>query len=178
MKKDSTKTGKMLRFLLAAKKDFEAVFPRPKNFVKDSMFKSFSDFKNMVYHLQRQGWVKIVENNDERFIKLTKNGEIEALLAKARMPRHIKRWDGKWRVIMFDIPEDSSPKRDMFRRLLKKNGFIQLQASVFISPYALNREAIKYLQETGLINYIRILKVEEMDSDLALRKKFKLAAYT
>jgi CRISPR-associated endonuclease Cas2 len=175
-KKDSTKTGKMLMYLLAAKKDFDAVFPKPKQFVKDSIFRSFAEFKTMVYHLKRKGWVEIVENGSERFIKLTKNGELEALMSKARMPRH-GRWDGKWRVIIYDIPEEASNKRDMFRRLLKINGYIQLQASVFVSPHSLNREAIAYLKETGLINYIRIMKVEEMDNDGDLRKKFKLAAY-
>lgn len=164
-------------YLLAAKKDFDAVFPKPKQFVKDPIFKSFSDFKNMVYHLRRKGWVDILENSNERFIKLTKNGELEALLAKARLPRR-GRWDGKWRVVVFDIPEYVSPRRDLFRRLLKKNGFIRLQASVFISPYSLNREALAYLRETGLINYIRIMKVEEMDSDTDLRKKFNLPAYS
>ena len=30
----------------------------------------------------------------------------------------------------------------------------------------------KYMRETKLIGYIRILKVEEMDSDAELKKKF------
>ena len=177
-KKDSTKTSKILMYLLAAKKDFEAIFPKPKNFVKDSMFKSYGDFKNLVYHMKRQGLVTIVQQNNERFIKLTKSGELEALLAKAKLPRETSsRWDGKWRLIIFDIPEGSSGKRDSFRRLLKTNGFVQLQGSVFISPHSLNREAISYLKETGLINYIRILKVEEIDNDADLRKKFNLGTY-
>ncbi len=45
---------------------------------------------------------------------------------------------------------------------------------MFINPYSLNREAVSYLKESGLMDYIRILKVEEMDNDLDLQKKFKL----
>ena len=177
-KKDNTKTGRMLMFLLAAKKDFEAVFPKPTQFVKDSLFSSYAEFKNMVYHLQRQKWITITKRDGERFIKLTKDGEIEALLAKARLPQtRGGRWDGKWRLVIFDIPEESAPQRDLLRRLLKKNDFYKLQASVFISPYPLNREAINYLKETGLIDFIRILKVEEMDDDGDLRHKFNLPAY-
>lgn len=165
-------------YLLAAKKDFEAVFPRPTQFKKDLLFKSYGEFKNMVYHLRRQKWVSVVKRDGERFIKLTKAGEIEALLAKARLPQaRAARWDGKWRLVIFDIPEAASPRRDLLRRLLKKDGFLKLQSSVFISPSPLNREAIEYLKETGLIGYIRILKVEEMDSDLDLRKKFNLPVY-
>lgn len=177
-KKENTKTGKLLMYLLAAKKDFEAVFPKPSGFVKDGMFASYAELKNMVYHLRRQKWIEVVKRNSERFIKLTKNGEIEALLQKARINRSKPaRWDGKWRVIIFDIPESSNKKRDHLRRLLKKDGFVRLQSSVFISPFPLNREAVEYLKESGLIGFIRILKVEEMDDDTDLRKKFDLAAY-
>jgi DNA-binding transcriptional regulator PaaX len=177
-KKDSTKTGKILMYLSAATKDFEAVFPKKSEFVSDSMFKNFSEFKNMVYHLKRRGLVEIIGVHSERFIKLTKKGELEALLTKARVPRSTSRWDGKWRVIIFDIPEEINFKRDMFRRLIMKNGFVKLQASVFISPHSLNMEALAYLQETGLMDYIRILKVEEMGNDLDLRKTFKLPNYS
>ena len=177
-KKDNTKTGRVLMYLLAAKKDFEAVFPKPTQFKKDLLFSSYAEFKNMVYHLRRQKWVEIVKRNNERFIRLTKHGEIEALLAKARLPQAQRaRWDGKWRVVIFDIPEDSSPQRDLLRRLLKKNDFFKLQASVFVSPHPLNREAIDYLKESGLINFIRILKVEEMDDDSDLRHRFELPTY-
>ena len=40
----------------------------------------------------------------------------------------------------------SKPQRHLFRKLLRKNGFYKLQASVFISPYSLNREALEYLR--------------------------------
>jgi hypothetical protein len=49
-----------------------------------------------------------------------------------------------------------------------------LQDSVYANPYPLNREAVKYLEETGLSEYIRIIKVEEMDNDRDLKKKFGL----
>ena len=49
-----------------------------------------------------------------------------------------------------------------------------MQASVYVSPYALNREAVEYLKETGLIEYIRIGRLEELDDDADLRKKFKI----
>jgi len=49
-----------------------------------------------------------------------------------------------------------------------------LQASVFISPHPLNREALIYLRQSGLMEFIRILRVDEMDNDKRLRKKFGL----
>jgi CRISPR-associated endonuclease Cas2 len=81
-------------------------------------------------------------------------------------------WDGKWRFVFYDIPEDSKDKRQLFRKLLKRNGYQKLQASVFVNPYPLNREALDYLKKTGLINYIRIVRVDEIDDDSNLLKKF------
>ncbi len=132
------------------------------------------DFYQIVYYLAKKGLIQYVDKNNERFMKLTKKGQLEALLAKARIPQKPQKWDGKWRLIIFDIPERSQTKRDLFRWLLKKNGFMLVQQSVYINPYPLNREAVEYLKKTGLMQFIRIMKVEEIDSDIDLRKRFKL----
>ena len=129
-----------------------------------------------IYNLKKKGLVKEISKNGKRFLELTKKGEMEILFVKAHLlnPKLFK-WDGKWREIIFDIPEDAKDKRDKLRRLLKQNNFVKLQASVFISPYPLNRAAIAYLKETGLIEFIRLARIDELDQDQDLRKKFKLA---
>jgi hypothetical protein len=60
------------------------------------------------------------------------------------------------------------------RALLLKNNYYKLQDSVYINPYPLNREAIKYLKDTGLIEFIRIIRVDELDEDHDLKKRFGL----
>ena len=135
--------------------------------------KDYKSYRSSVYNSRRRGLLEIENKSGKKFIKLTKKGQLEVLLAKAKMPRE-KNWDGKWRLIIFDIPENAKHHRDQLRDLLKKNDFRKLQASVYVNPYALNREAVQYLQETGLNEFIRILKVEEMDNDKDLKKKFNL----
>lgn len=156
--------------------DMLFVTPREmkKRGLRGEFFGDFSNFKSAAYYLMKKGWIKLVDKDNERFIRLTKHGQLEALLAKARLPEKPDKWDGKWRLIIFDIPEDSHDKRDFFRHLLKRNNFKKLQASVFVNPYPLNREAVAYLKETGLIKFIRIIKVEELDDDMDLRKHFNL----
>lgn len=63
-----------------------------------------------------------------------------------------KVWDGKWRIVIFDIPEQKRLVRDLFRRNLKKWGFKNLQKSVWISK--------KHVTEK-LIGYIKYLKIEK-----------------
>jgi len=134
---------------------------------------NYNTYRNTVYNLKKRGSVQVISKNGKKFLKLTKKGQLEILLAKAVMPAQGK-WDGKWRMLIFDIPEAVKPQRNKLRWLLKKNNFKKLQASVYINPYPLNREAVTYLQESGLNAYIRIIKVEEMDNDKDLRKKFNL----
>ncbi len=130
-------------------------------------------YYDSLYYLRTQGLVEVFKKNNIGYIKLTARGNIETLLSKAKIDKQSK-WDKFWRLVIFDIPEQNRNIRSKLRWLLKKNNFYKLQASVFISPYSLNREAIAYLKETRLINYIRILKISEIDDDRDIKKIFKL----
>lgn len=130
-------------------------------------------YYDSLHYLKNQGLVRVFRRGDVNYIQLTSRGNIETLLAKAKVEKQAK-WDRYWRLIIFDIPEKNRNTRGKLRWLLKKNNFYKLQASVFISPYALNREAVAYLKETKLINFIRILKVSEIDDDQDIKKIFKL----
>ena len=139
----------------------------------EQIYGSRKKMSNTVSYLKKRGLVKLISKNGQKFLQLTEQGQLEMLVQKIGIKKQ-KTWDGKWRLFIFDIPEDVREKRDLLRSLLKRNNFIKLQASVFISPYPLNREAIEYLKVTGLTQYIRILKVDEMDDDTGLRKKFNI----
>ena len=178
-KKELTKTSKMLLWMCVGLEVVGSLIITPRELRKRSMrgnlFKSTENFDDLLHYLIRRGYIRYIDKNNERFVKITKKGELKILMSKAGIVKTPK-WDGKWRLVVFDIPEESSVLRDRFRKLLKSYGFKMLQASVFICPYPLNREAIAYLKETGLINYIRILKVEEVDDDKDLKKYFHLGA--
>ena len=88
--------------------------------------------------------------------------------------RQKQMWDGKWRIVMFDIPEVARGLRNNLRDFLKQNDFVKLQDSVFVSPYSLKKVSLQYLSQSGLIEYIRFVKAEEIDDDRSLRKKFNL----
>jgi len=172
-KKDLTITSEIL-LLLHAAEDCALPFISRKEFSHRAwMGGDYNSARAVFYRLQKRGLLKFIRYKENRFVQLTKQGQMEALLQAARVYK-IESWDGKWRLIVFDIPEDSKHQRDRFRRLLLKNNFIKLQGSVFISPYPLNAAAIEYLKESGLIEYIRILRVDAMDKDGDLRKHFGL----
>jgi phenylacetic acid degradation operon negative regulatory protein len=132
-----------------------------------------ASYRTVVFRLLESGLIEIEKDDNKKIFKLTPAGKMEVLMLKAKMPRPGK-WDGKWRMVFFDIPEDSSAERTQLRRLLLKNDFKKMQASVYISPWPLNREAISYLKQTGLIRYIRFGRLDELDEDGDLKKRFHL----
>ena len=134
---------------------------------------TYKEYYDALYRLHKRGIVKIEKEQGKNFIKLTQKGVLEHLLDHSGMEVQEK-WDRKWRMLLFDIPEKAHLQRDRLRWILKKHGFYKFQASVFIHPYPMNRKTIEYLQSSGLSEYIRVVKVDEMDFDSDLKKKFNL----
>lgn len=172
-RKELTATSKFLIALLTTGEALSYVIGSPYGIRRRWQGKPTA-FRTAMYLLAKRGVIKMVDKDNERFIRLTKKGQLEALMLKAKIPGTSKKWDGKWRLVVFDIPEDSHQKRDQLRSLLKLHGFYKLQASTYIHPQPLHRDAIAYLRESHLIEFIRIAKIEEMDNDSDLRKHFNL----
>jgi len=100
-------------------------------------------FYNAFYKLRKQGYVKMEYRGKQLYISLTKEGrkwagkyQIDDL--KIKKPR---KWDKKWRLLIFDIKDKQKVKREALRGKLKELGFYQLQKSVWICPYEFHKEA-------------------------------------
>lgn len=72
--------------------------------------------------------------------------------------KFIKEWDGRWRIVSFDIPESERKVRSAIRRLLKGLGFKGFQRSVWISPLALDDRLQKIKSEVDDISSFYIFK--------------------
>ena len=113
---------------------------------------------------------------DKKFFALTDKGR-ELLLRyrlgelKINKPH---RWDGNWRVIVFDISEQKRHVRDLLRRELTGLGLRQLQKSVWVSPY--DCEEIVLLLKTGfgMGKEVLYMEVAYLENDRWLRKEFGL----
>src|SRR3989344_940727 len=84
---------------------------------------------------------RLIEKNllkyQNGFLALTENGEahLELLEMKDWQIYKPKKWDGRWRMLIFDIPEKRRPLREKIRATLIHIGFIKLQDSVWVYPY-------------------------------------------
>src|SRR3989344_5880508 len=83
-------------------------------------------------------------------------------------------WDGKWRLLTFDIPEEKESKRDYFRRRLKEIGFYHFQRSVFIIPYPCRLEINTMCEELDIEANIHLITADSFEGDDELKSFFRL----
>jgi DNA-binding transcriptional regulator PaaX len=79
----------------------------------------------------------LIEYSKNGFLSLTPLGikVLERMRVKDFQITKPKKWDGKWRVLIFDIKENHKNIRDKIRLTLNRIGFIKLQNSVWVYPY-------------------------------------------
>jgi DNA-binding PadR family transcriptional regulator len=145
---------------------------------RNSQWKSFntSYLKQTLRRLEKQSVIerKTVDGNEAFCI--TREGKTKLLnfaLENLKISK-MKKWDGKWRVILYDIEVGRKHEQEAIRRILKKLGFYQVQKSVYIIPYRCFDE-IEYLRLYFDIRAeIKYWLVEQIEDDSVYRTYFGL----
>lgn len=128
--------------------------------------------KSSASKLVKKGFLRF----NGKFYELTEKGgerlnQLE--LEDYKLPKP-KKWDKKWRVIIFDIPEKKKKTRHHIRTILTKIGFSRLQDSVWVYPYDCEDFIGLLKSEFGVGKDILYLIVEEIENDKNLRQEFSL----
>src|SRR3989344_379352 len=96
---------------------------------------------------------------------LSENGKQKALrfnIDKIEIKKPTK-WDEKWRVVMFDIPEKLKRLRDSLRLHFREIGLIELQKSVFVYPYPCSKEIEFIIELYNARKHVRFILAENVD---------------
>lgn len=127
-------------------------------------FEGWAYRRGILHHLQRLEQRDLIEakpdSTVERIYRLTEAGRLLALGGIDPETRWNRTWDGKWRMVAFDLPEIHNASRVRLRRFLKDRGFGYLQKSLWISPDPMD-EDIRRLSAMG----------EDVESLLTLESK-------
>ncbi len=109
-------------------------------------------------------------------LELTEAGKRQAkylyIFGKEVKIQKPKKWDRLWRVVIFDIPEETRRFRDILRNHLKQIGFRELQHSVFIFPYPCEKELAALVNLYNAERYVQILTVKKFDNEQLVHKLF------
>ncbi|MEK7201002.1 MAG: CRISPR-associated endonuclease Cas2 [Patescibacteria group bacterium] len=143
--------------------------------MKRSKLKIF-EINQGVKRLLKRGLIEIKEDENYKFLKITDKGK--RLLLKYELEGLVqdkpKKWDKKYRVVIFDISEQRRKTRDHLRVMLRSFGFICLQNSVWVYPYECQEIIDLLKQYLELKEEALYMTVESIENDKWLKKEFEL----
>jgi len=121
--------------------------------------------------LKNYGWAAKKMFNGETHYYITQKGEKEF----DRILKNLKeagKWDGRWRLVMFNVPEKQRDLRDRIRRSLTRLGLGILQPSVWISPKNIKNDVEAIRLKLNLKNTLKFFEVTRNQSlDQTIIKK-------
>lgn len=118
-----------------------------------------SEFSQALKRLRERGLVEQDLLDESKVIfKLTQLGR-DVLGVK---PVNEFDWDGVWRVVIFDIPEDRRRIRDQFRRKLKHWGFKNWQQSVWVTKNDVTDKLRSLIEELGIGQWVAVMESDNI----------------
>lgn len=127
-------------------------------------------------NLEKSGDITLHKTDQSSFARLTSSGRHKLRSLRLSENTHLMPmgWDGKWRIVILDIPESEKEKRNALRYILKKAGFALLKNSVYISPHQFEHMLESMKEDLELTTEISIIVTDYLDasSEDEFRKAF------
>ncbi len=120
------------------------------------------NFMHLVWRSIKTGYIEKIEKEGEVFIRLTSRGNNKVVRDFPLISFQNRKWDKKWRVVIFDIQEFNKTVRDNLRQKLKELGFGMLQKSVFISPHDVLKDIAEFIESMGLDSFVYVFETSNL----------------
>lgn len=133
--------------------------------------------RTAIHRLQKKQFIQCERRGNKLLFMLTEEGEREVENIKAKLASSKpKKWDGKWRVIVFDVPEKLRGKRDVLRRALVSLGFMRLQRSVWVYPHILPQEFKDLLISASIYGHCMVFEADNLENEEEIKRLFRKEA--
>ncbi len=119
-----------------------------------------------IKRLEKQGIIEVTDKN----INLTKWGRRLFGKIKSKKKTLDKKWDKKYRLVIFDIPEKKKNIRHWLREELYLLNYVQLQKSVFIGKHPLPSDIINDIRQLDIEDCVNYLLVDKVYDERRIRK--------
>lgn len=119
-----------------------------------------SELARVLKRLREKGLVDFV-GDEELIVRLTSKGKEKALIVQLTVNQ--KKWDGKYRIVIFDIPEKRRVVRDLLRSRLKFWGFTPWQQSVWVSKKSCTDELRQFIKSIGIKDWVIVIESDNVD---------------
>lgn len=114
-----------------------------------------------IIRLKEGGFIKEEKIGNEVVVKLIKSADYIRVDNDQE-----KQWDGKWRIVSFDIPEEKRVIRNLLRRNLKKWGFKHLHKSVWVSKMNVYRKLTEYIRDLKIEKWVTVMEADKISGEL------------
>lgn len=124
--------------------------------------KNRQKFDQLLYRLKKNNYIKIKNLENKKAILITQRGLLKIIRPSFKVQGQKKRKDGKWIMIIFDIPQKHQKARSLLRSVLQNLGYKIFQQSVWVNPYDVSEKTESLLQAYSLEKYVKIFLIEEL----------------
>ncbi len=124
--------------------------------------------------LEKKGYIRSWGEKNAWKFELTKEGRDQLkkkIIEEILIPKSAI-WDGKWRMVVFDIPEKYRQARNALRGKLEHVGFQYLNLSVWVHPFECRSEINAIVEYYGVGKYVRYAIVDSFDGMDVMERKF------
>ncbi len=126
--------------------------------------KSRKRFTWLVRRLKQGGHLKILRIKNNLAITITSKGLDKILKTELKLTDKKPRKDGKWQMVLFDIPENKRRGRDYFRKGLQYLGYKMLQKSIWVCHYEVLKETKNLIKRYNLKECVELLLIQKIGS--------------
>jgi len=133
--------------------------------------------KTVLGRLKHDGDIEFMERDGKKYVQLTEKGERTLALYREKLrmiERPRRRWDKRYRLVIFDIPEKRKRVREKIRREVQEAGFLRVQDSAWVYPYDCEEFIALLKAELKIGKDVLYAVVEEIEYDTWIRKYFGL----
>ncbi|HLD70315.1 MAG TPA: CRISPR-associated endonuclease Cas2 [Negativicutes bacterium] len=123
---------------------------------------SRQQFSKLISYLKKGRYIKVKNLQQNTGLIITRRGMEKVLMASVHPSRAEKRKDGKWLMVMFDVPEKMRVMRNLLRSLLQNLGYRKFQHSVWVTPYDVLDATEKVLAMHSMDEYVKIFVIKEV----------------
>jgi phenylacetic acid degradation operon negative regulatory protein len=127
-------------------------------------------------NLIKNGFLEVEMTSFGKVLRITENGKkmLDRAILFSRHKNAPPKWDKKWRVIIFDIPEKKKLIREKLRATLISIGFIRLQNSVWIYPYPCEELVSLLKADLHIGKDVLYMIVDQLEGDQMICRYFNL----
>ncbi len=134
-------------------------------------------YRTALGRLAVQGHIVFEKRDGKQYARITETGRQVLAFEQEKMKlsnMKKRRWNERWRVIIFDIPERRRRTRDRLRIIMQEIGFVRLQDSVWVFPYDCEDFITLLKAKLKIGAAILYMVVEHIENDKHLRAHFDL----